>query len=89
MKYRFVLYPQHVVSIYDGDRHWISAGRLRSLYNVPRGAKCITVETPEDYGSLIPQPNDIHLRHRTEGNYPDIMGQLGSIDACTSLLESP
>lgn len=65
---RYILHPGEVVSINDGDLHFISSKKLAALYKVPY-RDCITLLTPRDFQLYVEQPGDIHLRPSRLGNY--------------------
>jgi hypothetical protein len=66
---RYVIRPGWVTSQRDGDRHWISAGKLLTLYRVPPNARVLIVDerAPEGYR---PEPDDYVCEPRFDGNYP-------------------
>lgn len=66
---RFVLFPSWIISSTDGERHFIKAGELAKLYNVPFH-KCLVVDhTNRIAGHYIPRKGDVRLYARADGNY--------------------
>ena len=61
---RYVLHPGYIFSKSDGDRHFIGAERLASLYGLPL-AKCIIATR----GGYRKQDGDIHLYPDYDGDY--------------------
>lgn len=62
---RYVLVPDWVFSKHDGERHWISAPTLASLYGVPLG-KCVI---DDGLGGFRSAPDDVRLGPRYDGDY--------------------
>lgn len=73
MEPKYALYPSHVTSRTDGDRHYIGAPQLARLYRVPMG-ECLVI-SDEDYrrpdrrGKLALAEKLIALWPRYDGNY--------------------
>jgi len=65
------IYPGHVVSSNDGDRHYITAPQLAHLYGVDT-RECIVV-TPINHSRVFAgrhkKEDDIHLYPREDGKY--------------------
>lgn len=64
-KFLFVLHPQWVMSMKDGQRHFIDAKKLQELYGVPMG-RCVPDMVGREEG-----PNIIHLYPRYSGDYTE------------------
>ena len=66
---RIFLHPGTVVSQTDHDVHYVSSGRLASLYGV-RLQDCIIItgHQSETLGYRA-QAGDVHLHPRSDGNY--------------------
>lgn len=68
---RYILRAGYVRSTSDGDRHWIGAAQLASLYGLPP-SKCVFIINHEalvEYRRAGEQPGDVHLRPRNDGDY--------------------
>ncbi len=66
---RYVLFPSWVTSRTDGERHFIKAGDLAKLYNVPFH-KCLVVNHIDRIaGHYVPREGDVKLHARADGNY--------------------
>ena len=61
---RYVLHPGYVVSKYDGQKHFISAMHLSSLYGISL-RECVIAGRRD----FIGKDGDIHLHPRADGNY--------------------
>lgn len=69
---RFLVFPGHVFSKNDGDRHYIGAGDLMRLYGVnPRD--CLVVRSLTDLIG-IKRADYTELRPRYDGNYCRVEG---------------
>lgn len=74
MKKKYIVYPGYVNSRIDGQRHFIDAGKLMSLYKV-NPKECIVVEykrklegyREEDFISLYPRYSGNYTILDTEG----------------------
>lgn len=66
---RYVLHPGFVISQSDGDEHFISADALRRLYRVPPDARIEVIREGDPSHWFRPQPGDVHLHPRYDGNY--------------------
>lgn len=64
---RYVLWPGHVTSQYDGQRHFIGVADLRVLYHVPRNAHVVIGGEP----GFRPLPDDVNCYPRNDGAYPE------------------
>lgn len=64
---KFALHPGEIVSNADGQRHFISAGKLAGLYGVDI-TECVVI--PLD--STHQRPDLINLWPRHDGNYPNL-----------------
>lgn len=69
MRPKYLLVGDYVISQRDGDRHYISAEKLRRLYDLGR-ADCVLAEG-DLAASLIQRarPELVTLRPRSDGNY--------------------
>lgn len=67
---RYVLCPGPVLSISDGDEHYITASMLKRLYRLPPTAHCVAETDPGFVRTAV----DEYLRPRYYGDYPDIAG---------------
>ena len=65
---KYILFPGYVVSEYDGQRHYITAGQLARLYGVPLSKCLIHQYSPLNQG-YRKQTADIHLYPRSDGKY--------------------
>jgi len=63
---RYILHPDYVTSINDGDRHFISATQLAKLYGV-NFHECVVIMDKWSERAYRFQKGDIHL-------YPDRNG---------------
>ncbi len=63
---KYALYPGFVTSEYDGERHYITASRLATLYGVDMD-KCIVIDTQYDKHRYNGQLID--LKPRKNGDY--------------------
>ena len=66
---RVFVHPGIVVSIHDGQEHHITADRLADLYGVQLRL-CFVINQDQPMMIFSPQPNDIHLYPRHDGDYP-------------------
>lgn len=64
---KYMLHPGWVISITDGDRHYISAQQLCSLYEVSL-SECVIYKGDIGY-SMTDWKKFIHLRPRSNGKY--------------------
>jgi len=74
-KYKYALCPGMVTSKYDGDRHFIDAGRLANLYGV-RMADCFVVRSVED-ARRAKELDLFFLRPRFHGDYREHIERAG------------
>lgn len=65
----YVLHPGWVASRFDGDRHYITAGRLAALYGVKMGRCVIAPDSEIEWRLWIEPVGAIHLWPRHDGNY--------------------
>jgi len=70
MRPRIYLHPGYIISKNDGDKHYIGAGQLASLYDVPL-SKCTVVDdyrypNKANYDNGV---NAYHLYPRDGGDY--------------------
>ena len=64
---KFCLHPGYVTSKHDGDRHYIGAEQLASLYGVDM-KDCI-VSHSDKFGGFYHDTLYVHLHPRYDGNY--------------------
>lgn len=71
MNPKYCLHPGWVISINDGDRHWIDAENLRACYNLPR-EECISLWEyhPDRDGKLV------DLFPRNSGDYAQYLSSI-------------
>ncbi len=82
---RVFLHPGRVTSRADGDRHYVTAYALASLYRInvldctvvdaDRMPTAWIVQSLRDHGEILPvdwapEPGDVHLYPRRDGKYP-------------------
>ena len=66
---KYIIYPGHVTSKEDGDRHYISAGELMHLYKVSI-KECVIIRSERDHYKLRGFKRDlIQLYPRYDGDY--------------------
>ena len=65
---RIFLHPGYVISVNDGDRHYIDANQLAALYGLTR-FQCQVLETPIDHLRYHPEDGDQHLYPDPQGRY--------------------
>ena len=59
---KYILHPGYIYSIFDGDKHYVSAFQLCLLYGVT-WSKCVVASPYNGDGNLIP------LYPKSNGNY--------------------
>lgn len=72
MRQKYAIHPGWVISIRDGDRHWVGERQLMGLYNLkPR--ECIVVRGSSDLKGYTGEfLNSLkHLYPLSNGNYYD------------------
>lgn len=69
MSIRYVIHPGYVTSTNDGDRHYISAGRLALLYGLRLQDCAVMHDDDAGVRAYQQQANDVHLYPKQDGDY--------------------
>jgi hypothetical protein len=66
---RYVIHPGYVRSANDGQLHYITAGQLIKLYQLPQNSRVLIIAHAYPTPGFREEPGDVHLYPRRDGNY--------------------
>jgi hypothetical protein len=66
---RYIIHPGYVVSANDGHLHYITAGQLVKLYQLPQNTPVVIISRQDPTWSYREEPGDVHLYPRRDGDY--------------------